>query len=424
VSEAHALLSASKSEQWYNCPGSLAMSEGTTEQKSSYYADEGTAAHRLAAMCLTDKKAAQAYLGRIITVGEHDFEVTEEMAEHVQTYLDAVDDLRGVGPGRLGMLVEQKVEYHRQLSTPKGTAWGTSDCILVGYSDEEIQVHDFKYGKRVKKYAPGNTQLILYALGAFDALEFLANWKTVRLFIHQPRLDHVSEEKMSIRDLLLFGGRLRKRAGEALDMLNGKVERRLVPGILQCTFCPAFTTCPEAANAALGSALEGFESVDIPYTATAVVKSVPLDMETLESSAYMAAFVEAWAAAVKKALTQAILSGQKSRLFKIVRGKSAGRKWKVLEEVQAFFAAAGIDEKLILTQPELKSPAQLEKVKELKTKVGKAKAALLPAVQEALDKFAVAPEGALTVVPKSDPRPEVEANPGEGFDDVQLDEGV
>ncbi len=48
---AHALLSPSSAERWMQCPGSVALSYGAPDS-SSEYADEGTAAHELAAMCL------------------------------------------------------------------------------------------------------------------------------------------------------------------------------------------------------------------------------------------------------------------------------------------------------------------------------------------------------------------------------------
>ena len=47
----HAELGASKADQWMNCPGSIVLSKGA-ERKSSTYADEGTAAHKLLQLAL------------------------------------------------------------------------------------------------------------------------------------------------------------------------------------------------------------------------------------------------------------------------------------------------------------------------------------------------------------------------------------
>jgi hypothetical protein len=49
---AHARLSPSHSATWLTCPGALKLSEGI-EDTGSAFAAEGTAAHELAARCLT-----------------------------------------------------------------------------------------------------------------------------------------------------------------------------------------------------------------------------------------------------------------------------------------------------------------------------------------------------------------------------------
>ena len=64
----HALLSASAAHRWGNCPGSLAMEAGQ-ENKSSGYADEGTAAHELAAWCLKHTMTAKQWPDDFIQIG-------------------------------------------------------------------------------------------------------------------------------------------------------------------------------------------------------------------------------------------------------------------------------------------------------------------------------------------------------------------
>jgi hypothetical protein len=59
----HARLSPSASKIWMSCPGQPRLSEGV-ENRSSVFAEEGTAAHELAAVALSEGLDAKFYIGR------------------------------------------------------------------------------------------------------------------------------------------------------------------------------------------------------------------------------------------------------------------------------------------------------------------------------------------------------------------------
>lgn len=96
----HAKLSPSSASRWMACPGSVARCEGLPDE-SSKFADEGTAAHDLAARCLTDGSDAQAHVSETIQAGERTFVVDLDMATHVQTYVQYVRDMVASTGGEL-----------------------------------------------------------------------------------------------------------------------------------------------------------------------------------------------------------------------------------------------------------------------------------------------------------------------------------
>ena len=66
--EAHSKNSASNFEADMLCPGRRTMQKGLPD-RSSKYADWGTAAHEIAPDCLTTGAAPEGFLGRRIAVG-------------------------------------------------------------------------------------------------------------------------------------------------------------------------------------------------------------------------------------------------------------------------------------------------------------------------------------------------------------------
>ena len=87
---AHAKLSASGSARWLNCPGSVNAEKGVRD-KSSFFAQEGTAAHALAEHCLVNSVDAASQIGQTF----EGFKVGVEMSDHVQTYVDYVLQFTG-----------------------------------------------------------------------------------------------------------------------------------------------------------------------------------------------------------------------------------------------------------------------------------------------------------------------------------------
>lgn len=159
---AHSKLSASGAEKWMRCPGSIAMSEGLPDT-SSAAADEGTAAHFIASVCLVEGTMSAHHTGKTVicwdeadgnsdagfvlpegAVERRSFKVTKEMSEFVDTYIMSVWLLQGNHPERGQLFVETRVPFGTVLGDDEQS--GTADAIILSADGEEIIVADLKFG--------------------------------------------------------------------------------------------------------------------------------------------------------------------------------------------------------------------------------------------------------------------------------------
>lgn len=359
----HAKLSASGSHRWLNCLGSVEAEEGF-EDKTSAAANEGTCAHELAELVLTRGGNCQAWVGKPL-IENNRYIVEQEMADYIQEYVDFVKTL----PGE--QHYEQRVDFSDWV--PEG--FGTSDVITI--TDDAIIICDLKYGKGLKVEAENNPQAMLYALGAYAEYELTHEIKEVVIYIHQPRLDHISEWRISIEDLLKWGAWV---VSQCEIIAEGNAPR--TPGEKQCQWCKAKATCPALKFYTEKIIMADFDELDAPPDPTT------LSQDQLRNALEAKKLIESWLSAVESHVKDSLESGNDFPGFKLVEGRSVRRWVDEIDAAQTLEHLLGTQayEKKILT------PAKAEKA------LGKAKKA---DIQELIIK----PQGAPTLAPESDKRP-------------------
>jgi len=337
VANGHARLSASASDRWMNCPGSVRLIELCPEQESSEFADEGSAAHALAERCLTEGADAWMYVGQTFEGNGRVFVADADMATHVQVYLDYVRN----AAGDADLVVEHRIE-NAELGESFG---GTADayCHRIKDGGGFLHVFDFKYGAGVAVAAEGNTQMMYYAFGVLKNLGVAKGASLhVGMTIVRPRTpvgDPVQEVWTTSDAILDWAETELLPAMAAVDCKDAPLQLGD-----HCRFCPARIVCPKMR--------ENFDAV-----ATGETSLVSL----LEGDALAEAYGRIEAAkmyirAVEDECLKRALAGDAVPGTKLVAGRSE-RKWKDGAET---ILAATLGDKAY-SEPSLKSPAQIEK---------------------------------------------------------------
>ena len=295
----HALLSASSSQRWLNCPPSARLYEGY-EDKSSEYAQEGTDAHSL---CEHKLKSALGMESANPTEGLSFY--SEEMEQCACDYasyvMELVEEAKKICKDPV-VLIEQRLDFSRFVQE----GFGTGDCVII--ADGTLYIVDYKHGKGVEVSAVDNPQMMLYALGALELFDGIYDIDTVQMAIFQPRRDNVSVCVMAKDDLLQWAhNELMAKAKLAYDG-----EGEFACGDW-CRFCKAKAACRKRAEYNLEMAKYDF--------------AMPATLEDAEISAILirADELSAWAADVKEFALQQSLSGVKYDGYKVVEGRSNRR---------------------------------------------------------------------------------------------------
>lgn len=391
----HAVLGASSAARWLTCTPSARLAERLKERfggETSAYAAEGTKAHELAEYKVryayyqadgmtTAKYSSMSAEEQTDYVGINKFryeslraelgDIPDDMEHATDSYCDIVMEKYLSAKERdpsAKLLLEQKLDYSKWV--PSG--FGTGDAVII--SDLMLEVVDYKHGKGVPVNAAGNPQLRLYGLGALSRFGALYDFAAVRTTVVQPRLQSVSEETISVDELLQWAEQ--EVVEKAKQAWAGVGE--FVPGE-HCRFCAAKAVCSARVSEALKMFQFGLQEPGLISD-----EQIPAILSTLDVA-------ESWIKDIKEYAEKQARAGQKWPGWKLVRGKKPNRQWSDPAEVEAQLLRAGYPTEEF-RETKLKAVGEVEKT------IGK------KAFRALLGELVSQGEGSLILVPADDKR--------------------
>ena len=338
----HALLSASGAHRWMECTPSARL-EDMFPDTSGEAAKEGTLAHELAELKVRHYFYTVDFGKRKLTTAINKLKKEElwqdEMMGYTDDYVDYLKSIAMAFDNIPYVAIEKRVDF--STFVPQG--FGTADCILI--SGGVLHIVDFKYGKspdgRVE--AEHNPQMLLYALGAYNAYTMLYPIAEIRLSIVQPRIpDGISEWSCTVQELLEFGQQVKELAALAF-----KGEGEFKPSKKTCKYCRARTTCRARAE----------ENVRLAFFAD---KKPPLiTNEEVGKFLLQGEDVAKWLKDLQEYALSECLAGKEVPGWKAVEGRGS-RDFTNQDEALKTLKDSGFDE-AVLYKREPYTLAQLEK---------------------------------------------------------------
>ena len=377
----HALLSASGAHRWLACTPSAKLEDQFPDTESEAAA-EGTLAHELAEMKVRNyffpKELGKRKLNSAVKKLSESGLWKDEMQGYTDDYLDYIKTTALSLKSMPSVRIEQRVYFKEYtLADPEDEIEGSgiADCILL-YGDT-VHVIDFKYGKGVPVSAEENPQLMLYALGAYQAYRMLYPISKAKLTIVQPRLDSISEWGCPVDDLLKFGEYVKERAALAV-----KGEGDYSPGKDVCRFCRASAQCRARAE----------ENVRLAF----FTDKLPPLISNEEVGQYLekGEDVAKWLEKLKEYALKECLAGKTVPGWKAVEGRG-GREWTDIDTAFDILTKSGLAPEEMLWERKPLTAPQTEKL------IGKRD------FQESVGEFVIKKPGKPALVKESDKRPAI-----------------
>ncbi len=359
--KAHAILSASSSHRWLNCPPSARLCE-TYEDKGSDYAAEGTDAHSLC-----EYKLRLALGMEAADPTEHLTWYNEEMLDCANGYASYILELVEAAKETCAdpvVLIEQRVDFSRWVEQ----GFGTSDAIII--SDGTLHVVDYKHGLGVLVEADNNPQMMCYALGALELFDAIYDIDAVSMTVYQPRRQNVSTFEMSKDDLFRWADEVLKPTAELAFAGDGN----FLCGEW-CGFCKAKHECRARA--------ENLMLAQYDFKLPPLLEDTEIEVILTRADQLVS-----WVNDIKEYALQQAISGKEWTGFKLVEGRS-NRRYTDEVAVTQTVTDAGFDP----YERKLLGITAMQKL------LGKSR------FEDLLEAYIEKPQGKPTLVPESDKRP-------------------
>lgn len=386
--EMHAKLSASGSEKWLNCPGSIALEEQFPDVQKDYTI-EGTKAHALGELKINlelGNISKNKYTRELKKLGD----IPNEMEDYIEAYKDYVIEqynTRKAASSSATISVEHRLDFSNYV--PEG--FGTGD-VIIAY-DGGIQIIDLKYGKGITVSAELNSQLRLYGLGAINEYEYLYDTDILIYTIYQPRVRENISTYIEKSDTLIKWGNeiVRPAAEKALS----KDAECFTGEYCDSKFCKARAVCR-----AYNEKMQELAKYDF-------IKPAKLTNEEIADVLEIAPKIEKWCEVVKTYANERALQGEKFPGYKLVASTSR-RKYSDENAVISILSKNGYDVDNYINK-KVKSISDLTKL----LGAEKFNAFIAPLI--------ITPEGRPVLVPETDLRPELGSTAG-AIKDFGVDE--
>jgi len=374
----HSSFGPSSSHMWAYCPGSL-IPNLAAEDNAGYDAAYGTVAHDVTDQWRKTGVKPRHLIGTTVFIERANdwwgffVDIDVDMLDHCQTCVDSVSLLPGMH------FYERRVYFSDV--TPIPHQGGTADCMILQPGEivwdlgnglqrigARLIVVDWKFGTGYQVFAEGNTQGLMYALGAFYEFDIDYDVLEIEIRIEQPRLDHSDSWTITRDQLMEFRAWIKERAYAAWDLNAPRVA-----GPKQCRFCKVKDDCAANAKFQIDLTAAAFENLDAPASPAdmddfrlgleigLITPAADVHRLTLEQMATLyqyRAVVDNWWKSLEERIKALADKGETIPGMKLVHGRS-NRSFKSEAKAIELLVAKGVPRDKVVKRV-VCSPAQAE----------------------------------------------------------------